>query len=90
MLGIRSQDGEPFPEVEPVCIRLTRDDEIWQTKLLAGEHRPDPIAGATMVAGAGPGPDWRRGETVRFVVWLRVDGVLHELDLGNITVSSTV
>ncbi len=77
-------DGQPFPELQPACVRVGRDAEVWETRLAeapSGRGR-DQSGRATLDATAGEGPAWEPGAAVRLTAWLRVDGNLVGITFG--------
>jgi hypothetical protein len=77
-------DGQPFPEVQPACVRVERGVEVWETRLAdapSGRGR-DQSGRATLDATAGEGPAWEPDTTVRLTAWLRVDGKVVGITFG--------
>jgi hypothetical protein len=74
------ENGALLSNVQSECIRLTHGGAAWQTRLHEGErsHR--------LIAGAGPGPQWPMDDRATIIAWVRADGQLYELQLGEIVI----
>ncbi len=66
--------------VQAECVRLTHRDATWQTQLHEGERS------YRLIAGAGPGPQWPTDDSVVVTAWVRVDGQLYEVRLGEVVI----
>lgn len=76
--------------LEPVCVRLTRGADVWQTRLKAGLSGRDERGRSYDTAGADSGPLWPAGDRVHLVSWYRIGASVYELDFGDVEIRAAV